>query len=569
MAKPTGGMETKGLVKRDEKEKWGPRLTQKTTMAKAGPEVKQRSIRSGTAQQSPPGGVNQEVTRGMWINKGAATGSYLGTHGVQKGEILELGVFQDGDYVGGIMVEVNATYPQGDTGTYVGYMYKGADVETLRAEMEHKFEGGQQPLLFLGANEESQDRKQDPAGRDVFRVEKWRHREKKRIKENWYLPDWTPPLIIEEPTPPGNDGAQVSEDEVEQPNERGQPCQPRSSNAGMTTMDRVAMLKDKLMRLRDSKEHSEPKARKELGKLRKDQAMGSEGKRSRTDIAPTAVARPEEEQRPMRQSRSHIMDDEALTPEEIRQLESKIKKAKRALKEVGRKPKGIESLGQRITEFQQRMDKKRRKQKEKKRKRKSKKSKKKSKKSKHKDDSETSSTSTSSSDSSSSDSSSSNDGIALKQTNPFYRLAEKRPGALLEEGLKAMGSYLQTRQGAGDDTATMEPMVTSYLTSVLLPSNAQMSIRNSGELRNLARALDCILRGNVMGAADTLIQRFKSVETVATGGGWGMAKHLELIPDGRISTLSIKEREAASKLETQELRLKTLQEGRLTRGKPF
>ena len=136
-------------------------------------------------------------------------------------------------------------------------------------------------------------------------------------------------------------------------------------------------------------------------------------------------------------------------------------------------------------------------------------------------------------------------------------VARRSPGLLLEECLGKTRRYLTTQQGATTGSDPLSPVVTSYLTSVLLPAaGPNLSLRNSGELRNLAEALDCLLSGNVMGAADVLAQRFRSVETAHFDGGWAQAKHLEVVGESRVSSLDVKDRRRIAKLAREETKLK-------------
>jgi len=71
-------------------------------------------------------------------------------------------------------------------------------------------------------------------------------------------------------------------------------------------------------------------------------------------------------------------------------------------------------------------------------------------------------------------------------------------------------------------------------------------------------ALDHLLRGDVARCGDTLIQRFKSVETAASEGSWRVASRLELIPEASVSSVTPAEREAAATLELREAKLRDL-----------
>eukprot|EP00974_Lingulodinium_polyedra_P075281 7294911-Lingulodinium_polyedra.AAC.1 len=96
-----------------------------------------------------------------------------------------------------------------------------------------------------------------------------------------------------------------------------------------------------------------------------------------------------------------------------------------------------------------------------------------------------------------------------------------------------MEQYLPPRPG-GRDEQGLAPRVVEYLTTVLEKGEKDLGLRNSRELRSLAQAIDAIIRGDLAFAADTLVQRFKAVETAALEGGWALAQHLELIPTQRI-----------------------------------
>ena len=113
--------------------------------------------------------------------------------------------------------------------------------------------------------------------------------------------------------------------------------------------------------------------------------------------------------------------------------------------------------------------------------------------------------------------------------------------------------YLLVR-GDIDDTTVLPPVVTAYLTTVLGPSmGSDMSARTSGELRSLAETLDLLIQGKVAEAADTLTQRFKCVELASTEG-WAVARHLELTPSLKVTSVPEGERDAAIRRQREEVR---------------
>ena len=69
-------------------------------------------------------------------------------------------------------------------------------------------------------------------------------------------------------------------------------------------------------------------------------------------------------------------------------------------------------------------------------------------------------------------------------------------------------------------------------------------------------ALDLILTGDVVGAADVLAQRFKAVEQSHADGNWSAARHYELIPEAGVTATRMKERRRALKCEREDQRWK-------------
>ena len=135
------------------------------------------------------------------------------------------------------------------------------------------------------------------------------------------------------------------------------------------------------------------------------------------------------------------------------------------------------------------------------------------------------------------------------------RQALSRPGLALRRALQYMEQYLPPRPGGAPDKGP-SPRVVEYLTTVLEKGERELGIRNARELRTLAQAIDAIIRGDLAFAADTLVQRFKAVETATLEGGWGLAQHLELIPSQKITSVSETERRQAADQELREGKLR-------------
>ena len=80
-------------------------------------------------------------------------------------------------------------------------------------------------------------------------------------------------------------------------------------------------------------------------------------------------------------------------------------------------------------------------------------------------------------------------------------------------------------------------------------AHGQLEGRNLRELQTIALAGDAILQGKLEEGMDTLLQRWKRVEAVATNMlPPKAAEHLELLPPTRLTALSLDEREECAEL---------------------
>ena len=61
----------------------------------------------------------------------------------------------------------------------------------------------------------------------------------------------------------------------------------------------------------------------------------------------------------------------------------------------------------------------------------------------------------------------------------------------------------------------------------------------------LARAVDYILEGKLVEAAEMLMQRFKRLEMSATEGSSALVQHLELAPSAHVASVASRERDLA------------------------
>jgi len=124
-------------------------------------------------------------------------------------------------------------------------------------------------------------------------------------------------------------------------------------------------------------------------------------------------------------------------------------------------------------------------------------------------------------------------------------IAQERPGALLEDGLKAMRKFVSIATAAepgrdrGIALSNLRNLVTTYLTTALSPSQVKGCFPRAveRELRTLAAALDSLIAGGAAAVGDILMQRFRAVE-LAQEEGWGRAAQLEVIVKPGVSSIS-------------------------------
>eukprot|EP00971_Amphidinium_carterae_P341968 6481071-Amphidinium_carterae.1 len=103
-----------------------------------------------------------------------------------------------------------------------------------------------------------------------------------------------------------------------------------------------------------------------------------------------------------------------------------------------------------------------------------------------------------------------------------------------------------------------------------MPSMGEsLGLRSSRELLTIARAVDSMLRGDTVAAAECLLQRFKAVELSAQEGTWTNARHLEVIPEQKVAASSGAERRHAHACEKSESKTRPGSQGMVTGGPAF
>jgi len=120
--------------------------------------------------------------------------------------------------------------------------------------------------------------------------------------------------------------------------------------------------------------------------------------------------------------------------------------------------------------------------------------------------------------------------------------ARRAPGVLLRGSLRKMRKYFGERVPGVQGKEDLQPMVMRYLLCVVIPPASDLGNRNLREMKTLAWAIDELIRGNILQAADVLVQRLIAIENASAEGSWSMARFIELVPDGGASAMPDQER---------------------------
>ena len=150
--------------------------------------------------------------------------------------------------------------------------------------------------------------------------------------------------------------------------------------------------------------------------------------------------------------------------------------------------------------------------------------------------------------------------------------AARFPGAILREFYHEMakkvrrpGSQLRVEEGLHPED--LMGVGSTFLTGAFLPSlRREISMDVRREMLTIMEAVDAIMAGNPTSAAEMLAQHFRAHERVlCEGRPWTVAGRLELVPGGRVSTLTSQTRGEALRLAREEYHLR---EGYISRDHP-
>ena len=152
---------------------------------------------------------------------------------------------------------------------------------------------------------------------------------------------------------------------------------------------------------------------------------------------------------------------------------------------------------------------------------------------------------------------SSDEGLGKEDESKVRQTAGTKPGALLHSGLVMMQRHLgrQLEDCEAVDAVQAKGLAAAYLAKP--NAGSRLSFGALRELQSLAEAVDLLMRGRVASAGEVLIQRFRAVEAASLEeGGWSVARHLEVLPEATVSTMSSGLRRVVMKAERARLRLR-------------
>jgi hypothetical protein len=115
---------------------------------------------------------------------------------------------------------------------------------------------------------------------------------------------------------------------------------------------------------------------------------------------------------------------------------------------------------------------------------------------------------------------------------------------------------LETRRAtSGEHEDEIAALCSVYLQTVQIPNAAPpLPVRMVRELRTLCCAVDLIISGQSLMAADVLVQRMKSLEQAHQEGSWKHSDATEIIPPGEVSIRSGEERAYTARLMREQQR---------------
>ena len=150
--------------------------------------------------------------------------------------------------------------------------------------------------------------------------------------------------------------------------------------------------------------------------------------------------------------------------------------------------------------------------------------------------------------------------MGARDESKVRRRARMRPGALYIEGYEAMKKFVPQLAGSdwigpgeGGIAPFMANLPTVYLTTALLPQAKHLNPGVVREMRTLTEILEAAVHGDHLKVADLAMQRYRALEVAhGEGTGWTLARHLEVLPETRVTSVSTATRAAMLSRDNQE-----------------
>ena len=151
-------------------------------------------------------------------------------------------------------------------------------------------------------------------------------------------------------------------------------------------------------------------------------------------------------------------------------------------------------------------------------------------------------------------------GPTSSSAEPLSASARRRPGKLLELGLKRVKKDLAALQGQRSDSATAEQMrrVMSFYHVVIFMANRTVVDEQAGqEMKTLAEVLDCLCEGDLAQLGDVAMQRYKALQCSIDEGSWDLAREHEIVEVRQRGLITDEERARATRRQMSQVRLAT------------
>lgn len=156
----------------------------------------------------------------------------------------------------------------------------------------------------------------------------------------------------------------------------------------------------------------------------------------------------------------------------------------------------------------------------------------------------------------------------FEQASKVRQIASGYPGTLASQALMQMRAVLFSELGSPDQPGLLKPCALAYYRQQV--SRKSQSGPAQREMLSIATSIDLLMGGNVAGAMDIMVQRFKSCESVQSGCHWTVALKLEVVPPENAMLTPLQEMHSAQRDVFEESKLRWLAaqpDGRSSMGK--